>query len=105
MSIEYLRSFRVYGYAIFDIAISFIGVYLLGPLLSSLLQKVRIRVPVKNWLFLTLPLGLIFHLIFQQNTRMTVNLLDPHAHYLLKVFFLILLILGLRGVRLGRSVL
>lgn len=98
--IEFLRQFRLDGYAIFDFAVAFIGIYLLSPLLSKIFLKLRIDVPKRNWLFLTLPISVIVHLLIGQTTLMTKNFLDIHGHYILKILILILLIFGIKGIKI-----
>ena len=98
--IEFLRQFRIGEYAIFDLAVAFLGIYLLSSLLSKMFLKIRIDIPKRNWLFLTLPIGIVAHLIFGHMTPMTKNFLDIHGHYILKTLIIILLILGLRNIKI-----
>lgn len=98
ISIEFLRQFRIAGFAIFDFAVSFIGVYLLAPLLSKLFGKLGIQILKKNWLFLTIPLSVLIHVLVSQITPMTKEFLDPQGHFILKGVIIILLIFGLRGI-------
>ena len=99
-SIEYLRQFRVGNYAIFDFAVSFLGVYLLSPLLSKIFLKLGVDIPKQNWLFLTLPISILAHLLVKNMTSMTKDFLNPNDHYVLKALILGLLFLGLRGIKL-----
>lgn len=103
-TIEFLRQFRLGGYAIFDFAVSFIGLGLLSPLLSKIFLKLKIKIPKINWLFLTLPIGIIFHLLFGTFTPLTKNFLDLNGHYLLKIITLILIILGFRGIKIIKKI-
>jgi len=103
-TLEFLRQFRLGQYAIFDLVVSFLGIYLLSPLLSKIFLKIRIRVPKLNWVFLTLPIGVLVHLIFGRITPMTHNFLDLHGHYVLKILILGLVIFGLRGVKINKKV-
>jgi len=103
ISLEVIRSFRVFGYAFFDLAVSFLGFYLIGPLLSRLFLKIRVVVPRWNWLYLTLPLGIVVHLLFGQMTPMTRQFFDLDGYWILKVLILGLLLMGLRGVRVARK--
>lgn len=98
--IEKLREYRIGEYAIFDLTTAFLGMYLLAPWLSKLLLKVGIEIPKENWLFLTLPLAILIHLLIGTRTLMVKNFLNLQGYYDLKVLILVLLILGLRGVRL-----
>ncbi len=99
ITIENLRQYRLGGYAIFDLLASFLGIYLLSPLLSKIFLKLGIEIPKQNWLFLTLPLGIVAHLLAGTITPMTKDFLSPNTHYFLKLLVLISLIFGLKGIR------
>lgn len=98
-TIDFLRQFRISEYALFDLGVSFLGVYLLSPLLSKLFLKFRIKIPKRSWLFFTLPLGILVHLLVGKITPMTKNFIDPHGHFFLKILILVLLILGIQGIK------
>lgn len=100
LSIEFLRQFRIGGYAVFDFAASFLAIYLLAPLLSKLFLKLRIEIPKINWLFLTLPISIIAHLLVGRITPMTRNFLDVGGHFILKILMLSLLFFGLRNIKI-----
>ena len=97
-TLEFLRQFRFGEYAIFDLAVSFLGVYLLSPLLSKIFRKIKIDIPKRNWLFLTLPLSILIHLAVGKITPMTRDFMDMHGHYILKIVIFALLIFGLKGI-------
>ena len=99
-TIEFLRQFRFAGYAIFDITISFLCIYLLSGLLSKLFLKIRVSIPKQNWLFLTLPIGILAHLLVGKITLMTQNFIDIHSNYILKILILGLLFFGLYGIKI-----
>lgn len=101
--IEFLRQFRLGGYAIFDFVVSFLGIYLLSPLLSKLFLKLKINIPKRNWLFLTLPLSILFHLLVKNITPMTKNFLDLNGHYILKIIILTSLFFGLKGIKIVKK--
>ncbi|HEY5589227.1 MAG TPA: hypothetical protein VIK86_09790 [Candidatus Paceibacterota bacterium] len=100
ITLEYIRHFRIFEYAIFDLAVAFLGMYLLSPLLLKLFKKININIPKINLIFLTLPIGIIFHLLVGQITPMTKYFLDIHSHYVLKIIILLLFILGIRGIKI-----
>lgn len=102
LSLEFLRQFRIFGYAIFDLVVAFGGMYLLSPFLSKMFLKIKINIPKCSWLFLTLPIGVATHMLFGKMTPMTINFLDIHGHYFLKTLILCLLILGLRGIKITK---
>ena len=82
-NIEYLRSFRVGEYAIFDFVVSFLGVYILSPLLVKLFLIFKISTSKKVWLYLTLPIGILAHLLSGQMTKMTEDFLNPSDYFIL----------------------
>ncbi|MBI5135568.1 hypothetical protein HZA86_05050 [Candidatus Uhrbacteria bacterium] len=72
---------------------------IISPLLSKLFRKIRLDIPKRNWIFLTLPIGIITHLLINKITPMTARFLDLQGHYILKIVIVALLILGLRGIK------
>ncbi|MFA7300760.1 MAG: hypothetical protein WC069_00395 [Candidatus Shapirobacteria bacterium] len=100
MTIEYLRSFRIFEYAIFDLAVSFLGIYLLSSLLTKLFFKININIPTSSWMYLTLHMSILIHVAVGNYTKMTQNFLDPNGYYILKIFIFTLLLLGLKGIKL-----
>lgn len=101
--IEFLRHFRFNGYAIFDFMVVFLGVYILSPLLSKLFLKLRIAIPKQNWTLLTLPISIVTHLLVGNITPMTRDFIDTSGHYVLKVLILVLLIFGIKGIKIIRE--
>jgi len=101
--VEFLRQFRVGGFALFDIGVSFIGMYLLSPFLSKMFLKLNLAIPKKSWLLLTLPIGILVHVLVGQNTLMTKNFLDMHGYYALKICIIVLLFLGLKMIRIAKK--
>jgi hypothetical protein len=99
MTIEMLREYKVFGYAVFDLVISLLGIYLLAPLLSKFFLMFRIEIPRRNWLYLTLPLSILIHMAVGNFTPMTKNFLDLQGNYVLKIIVIGLLTLGLRGIK------
>ncbi|PLX28891.1 hypothetical protein C0581_00620 [Candidatus Parcubacteria bacterium] len=74
--------------------------YLLSPLLSKLFLKLRLDIPKKSWMFLTLPIGIVSHLLVGSITPMTRDLFDLNDHYILKIIMLILLFFGIKGIKI-----
>ena len=101
--IEFLRQFRFYEYAIFDFIVAFIGIYLFSSLLSKMFLKVRVGVPKQNWLFLALPIGILIHLLVGEITPMTRDFINIYDHYILKTLILILLIFGVKGIKIVKK--
>ncbi len=99
ITIDALRKPHIAGYAAFDLLATFIGIYLLAPVLTKLTLKLGINVPRSSWLYFALPLGIITHLLVGNLTPMTRDFFDPSGHYLLKILVITLLVLGIRGVK------
>lgn len=98
LTLEYIRQFRVFGYALFDLGVSFLGVYLLAPLLTKLFLMFGVKISRKSWLLLTLPLSIAIHLLVGTMTQMTRDFFDIQGHYVIKILIIGLLILGTRGI-------
>lgn len=98
-TLQFLRSFRFGEYAYFDLIVSFIGICLLGPLLSKLFLKLKLKVSQKSWIYFTLPIGIIIHLLVRNSTPMTRDFIDLHGHYILKAVIVGLLLLGLKDIK------
>jgi len=99
-TIEFLRQFRLGGYVIFDLVVSFLGIYLLSPVLSKIFLKIGLKIPKQNWLWLTLPISILIHLLVGKITPMTANFLDLHSNYLLKIIILLLLFFGVKDIKI-----
>jgi len=74
--------------------------YLLSPLLSKAFLKIKIDIPKHNWLFLALPIGILAHLLVGKITPMTRDFINLHGHYILKILFFYLLVVGLKGIKI-----
>lgn len=103
MTIEYLRSFKIFGYAIFDLVLAFGFMILISPLLSKLFLKIGVRIPKRSWIYLTIPLSILIHILVGNITPMTANFLDINGYYILKIVVIIMLVLGLKDIRLVKN--
>lgn len=100
LSVEYLRSFKIGQYAIFDIVTAFAGIYLLSPLLSKLFKKLNLDIPKASWLYFTLPLSVIFHILVGNITPLTKYFIDLNGHYIEKITLIILVVLGIKHIKI-----
>jgi hypothetical protein len=98
-AIDFLRQFRIGEFAVFDLAVAFLGVFLLAPFLSRLFRKIGLDIPRKSWLLWTLPIGIATHLILGRITPLTRDFLDPQGHYLSKIIIIGLVVWGAWGVK------
>jgi predicted membrane channel-forming protein YqfA (hemolysin III family) len=98
-TLDFLRQFRIAGYAVFDLSLTFLGMALLASPLSKLFAHFGILIPKRNWLYLALPIGILVHLIVGTYTPMTRQFLDLKGSYFLKFVILVLCVLGLTGIK------
>ncbi len=91
MIIDFLRSFRIGPFAIFDFAASYLAMYFLAPHLSKLFSIIGIKVTREQWLWLTLPIATLVHIIFGTKTAFTAMALDSSGGWIAKItiFFMI----------------
>lgn len=97
--ITFLRQYRIGEFAVFDVSIAFLGMLILSPILSKIFRKFGIEIPKKNWLFLTIPIGIIVHILIGQKTPLTSEFIDPGGHYIVKIVVIGLFILGMTKIK------
>lgn len=103
--IEILRQYRIGPFTIFDTALAYGAIFLLAPLLTKLFLKINVSFSRTDWLWLTLPIAVIFHFVLQQHTPFMEMLLNPNDFYIAKIVLLLMLYMGLRKKRLPKHVL
>lgn len=97
--LEYLRQWRIGDYSVFDSVLTVIALLFLAPWLTKLCARFGVRVPVRNWYFLALPVSLVAHVLTGRYTPLTLQVLDPHGHVVVKIVMVALLALGLWGIK------
>lgn len=97
--IDTLRQLKVGPFAVFDIALAYGGIFLVAPLLSKLFAKFHLDISRSAWLWLTVPIAVLFHAVFKQHTPLMKMLFNPYDFYLVKFIVLLMLGMGLRNVR------
>lgn len=100
--IETLRQFRIGPFTIFDTATAFLGIFLIAPFLTKLFLLVHVYIPRSAWLWFTIPIGEIFHLIIRQETPVMKMLTNPNGDYIAKIALLVLILVGLSQIRIQR---
>lgn len=100
--IQFLRQYKIGDFAIFDITTAFLGVWLISPLLSAGLEKVGLIVPITNWLWLTIPIGVLTHIALGISTPLTERLFDPSGFYLWKLALVGMIVMGLLNIKLAK---
>lgn len=97
--ISVLRQFRIGPFTIFDTALAYVGIFLLSPLLSRLFAKINISISRSSWLWLTLPIGVIFHLVLQVHSPFMKMLLDLNGFYIEKFVLIVMIYMGLKTIK------
>jgi uncharacterized integral membrane protein len=99
--ISIFRQYRIGPFTIFDTVTAYVGIFLIAPLLTKIFSKIHINFSRAGWLWLTLPISVIFHLIFRQNTPFMKMLLNPHQFqfYLGIIILLFMSYMGLRKIK------
>lgn len=103
-SIEYLRQLRIGSFTIFDTVSAYLGILLLAPFLSKLTSKINLKIPIVSWVWLTMPLSVIFHLLFRQSTPVIKILNNPSLpqFYIVLLVLLIMVYMGFRKISIIR---
>ncbi len=91
---EFIRSFRIGPFAIFDFTISYVAMYFLAPYLSKLFRIFGLRISREQWLWLTLPIALITHLILGLHTPLTKMFLNLTGNFTTKLVVLFMLFMA-----------
>jgi hypothetical protein len=91
--ITFLRSFRVGPFAIFDFTISYVAMYFFAPYLSKLFALIGITVNREQWLWLTLPISIFAHVIFQVNSPFTKMFFSPDSGWTAKIIIIFMLLM------------
>ena len=81
-TINYLRSFRVINYAVFDFIASFIGMFILAKIFKWNMKKTML---------LTIPLSVVSHILVDNITPLTKQTIGE-GNYLVKIIMIILVI-------------
>lgn len=96
--VQFLRQFRIGPYAIFDLVMSYIGIFLVAPVLSKLASKFSVKISRTAWLWFTLPISVIFHLIFRQNTAFMQRLFSSQGYHVEVIVLLFMVYMGVRHI-------
>ena len=83
--------YRIGPFPIIDTLGSLVIVYLIAPWLSLLAHKLGFEVPRLSWVWLTVPIALLTHIIFRVNTPLTKMILDPAGGYWAKIAIIIII--------------
>ncbi len=94
-----LREYRIGPFTIFDTVLAYLGILIISPLLIKLFSLVRLKITLASWLWLTMPLSVIFHLVFSQDTPLIKVLLNSNNSYIALAVLLFMTFMGLKDIR------
>ena len=94
-----LRQVRLGPFAVFDFAAAYLGIFVLSPILTKLFAKVGLYFSRIDWLWLTLPIGILFHLVLRLNTPLVNMVLDTGGNYAVKALLVFMIFMGLKNCR------
>ncbi len=97
--IDYLRTFRIGPFSVFDFAISYLGFLVFSPLIIWLFAKCHVKITLISIMWLVLPLSILVHALFGRYTQLTQLFLDPYGNILVKVIVLFMLFMGFKDIR------
>ena len=97
--LHFLRQYKIGPFAIFDTVTAYLGIFLIAPLLTKIFSKIHVNISRAGWLWLTLPISVLFHLIFRQNTPFMKMLLNPKSFYIPIIVLIFMTYMGLRKIK------
>lgn len=100
INIDILRQFRIGPFTIFDTATAYLGILIISPLLTWIFSKIHFHISTVSWLWLTLPISVIFHLVLSQNTPLMKILSDPlkFDFYFVLIVLIFMTYMGLKDI-------
>lgn len=99
--ISILRQYKVGPFAVFDTIISYIGLFLLAPILTKIFRGMHLEIPRASWLWFVLPISVVFHFFFSQQTPL-MKLLASSNGYIAIIILFVMTYLGVRVIRVVR---
>lgn len=94
-----LREYRIGPFTIFDTVLAYLGILIVSPLLTKIFSLVRLKITLASWLWLTMPLSVLFHIIFRQDTPLMQILFNSDKFYIAWAVLLFMTYMGLRGIK------
>ena len=91
-----LRQYRIGQFSIFDFAISYLGVYVISPIIIYFLKYLNIHTTRTALMWLVLPVSIITHIVIGKYTPLTLMFLDSGGHYTIKVIIVVMLYMAWR---------
>ena len=97
--VSILRQYKIGPFAIFDTILAYVGMFLLAPVLSKLCAKMHLIIPRAAWLWFTMPISVIFHFLFRQNTPLMNMLFSQHSFIIPAIILMGMVFMGLITIK------
>jgi hypothetical protein len=104
ISLETLRQLRIGPFSFFDTATAYFGILLIAPLLTKLFSKIGLYINRIQWLWLTLPIAVLFHLLLRLNTPLIKMLMHFPSGIFIAIVLIVMLYLGLKDIRNPKNI-
>lgn len=104
ITIETLRSVRIGPFTVFDTATAYIGVFLLAPLLTKLFSRYHSYISRTQWVWLTLPIAVVFHLALSLNTPFVALLFHFPSAFIAIPLLIFMLYMGLKDIKNPKNI-
>lgn len=99
MDLASLRQYRIGPFPIFDTALAYVGILIISPLLTWLFSKIHVRIPWYSWLWFTVPLSVVFHILFHVNSPLMKMLFDLKTAIPVVIVLIVMMFMGGRSIK------
>ncbi|MBU1151775.1 hypothetical protein KJ632_03025 [Patescibacteria group bacterium] len=89
--LDFLRSFRIGPFSIFEFAITYLLAFLIGPYL----KKIGIPLSREQFMYLALPLSVLVHFVFKVETPLTKMVFASNNYYIWKGVIVLMILLAI----------
>ena len=99
-TIEVLRQYKIGPFAIFDTVGSYLAVLILSPIITKVFSKLGVYIHWTSLLWLTMPLAVVFHILFKQSTPLMKLLMNPKQiqFFIAWAILVFMAYMGLKGI-------
>lgn len=99
--LDKLRSYKVFGYAVFDLVVTLVVAAYLTPFVNKYIMVPGFKVTLTphQMMMLSIPLGVVVHKVTNTSTPMTEQAFDPHGHMILKIVLIALVLVVICGAK------
>ena len=97
-TIEFLRQYKIGSFAMVDFVVSFLGFYLISPIIIKIFEYAGLKITVPGIMWFVVPISIAAHIAVGTYTPLTKMFLDPSGYYSIKLIILVMVILGAKEI-------